>query len=296
MSQVKNYLSLVKFSHTIFAMPFALVGFFLGVFNNGFYVQSDAWYTRYGKILILVILCMIFARSAAMAFNRYIDRNFDALNPRTRSREIPSGILKPQSVLYFTLINSLLFVATTFFINPLCFKLSPVALLVILGYSYTKRFTQFSHFVLGLGLSLAPIGAFIAVTGQFDIVPVLFSFIVLFWVSGFDMVYALQDENFDKENGLRSMPVSLGKAQALLLSRFLHVICAVFILIAGWLGKFGWWYWAGAVLFINLLAYQQSLVNSKDLRKINSAFMTTNGVASVIFSVLVIIDLFKNTH
>ena len=187
MQAIRSYLSLIKFSHTIFAMPFALIGFFLGLSWN-----TDG--RDYIKIFILVVLCMVFARSAAMAFNRYLDKNFDALNPRTAIREIPSGIISANSALLFTIVCSLLFMACAFLLNPLCFYLSPVALAVILGYSYTKRFTPLCHLVLGLGLSLAPIGAFLAVTAEFALVPVLFSIAVLLWVSGFDIIYALQDE------------------------------------------------------------------------------------------------------
>src|SRR5687768_10289060 len=198
MSTIKNYLSLVKFSHTIFAMPFALIGFVLAaqgdiilwlgsLFRD--YLPSS-WSTSYpGEkplwlTFVLVILCMVFARSAAMAFNRYLDRRFDAKNPRTAIREIPAGILKADSVLWFTIICSLLFIVCCWFINRLCFFLSPVALFVILFYSYTKRFTPLCHLVLGIGLSLAPIGAYLAVAGQFALLPILFSLAVIFWVSG----------------------------------------------------------------------------------------------------------------
>ncbi|MEO5968053.1 MAG: UbiA-like polyprenyltransferase, partial [Ferruginibacter sp.] len=216
MQNVKNYLSLVKFSHTIFAMPFALIGFFLGVKDLGNGSNSNLLIK-----FILVILCMVFARSAAMAFNRYLDRKFDSLNPRTAVREIPAGIITAKNALLFTIINCVLFVAATFFINPLCFYLSPIALFIILFYSYTKRFTALCHLVLGLGLSLAPIGAYIAVTGEFAWVPLMFSFAVIFWVSGFDIIYSLQDVEFDADNKLHSLPVRLGKKNALLLSSIL---------------------------------------------------------------------------
>jgi 4-hydroxybenzoate polyprenyltransferase len=286
MSGVKSYLSLIKFSHTIFAMPFALIGYVLGL--------KIIHYKLSIINFLLVILCMIFARSAAMAFNRYLDRSFDAKNPRTAIREIPAGILKANSVLLFTIVNCLLFIACTFFINRLCFYLSPVALLVVLGYSYTKRFTPLCHLVLGLGLSLAPIGAYLAVTGRFDFLPVLFSFAVLFWVSGFDIIYALQDEEFDKENKLYSIPAWLGKAKALRMSELLHLISAFCILYAGWQGNFGWLYWIGAAIFIVMLGYQHSIVKPNDLRRVNLAFMTANGIASVVFAIFVITDLFLN--
>jgi 4-hydroxybenzoate polyprenyltransferase len=302
MSKVKSYLSLIKFSHTIFAMPFALIGFFLGLFENTSLVPG--WHTRifppqfpWNEILlklILVIGCMVFARSAAMAFNRYLDRKFDAKNPRTAVREIPSGVLKENNVLLFTIVNCLLFIACCFFINRLCFYLSPVALAVVLGYSYTKRFTPLCHLILGLGLSLAPIGAYLAVTGQFALLPILFSLAVIFWVSGFDIIYALQDEEFDKSQKLYSIPAWLGKAKALRVSELLHLLSAAAVVAAGWYGNFGWLYWIGTAVFIGMLVYQHSIVKPTDLRKVNLAFMTANGIASVVFAIFVIADLFIN--
>lgn len=302
MQAVKNYLSLVKFSHTIFAMPFALIGFFLAVFRIDFTTFPIAgWHSVVyppGFLLnrfILVLICMITARSAAMAFNRYLDRKFDALNPRTAIREIPKGIIPPQNALLFTVISCLLFIAATYFINRICFYLSPVALAVVLGYSYTKRFTPFCHLVLGLGLSLAPIGAYLAVTGVFHWLPILFSLAVIFWVSGFDIIYALQDEEFDKSNQLYSIPAWLGKARALHVSEFLHLLSAAAVVAAGRLGHFGWLYWIGVLVFGGMLVYQHSIVKPNDLRRVNLAFMAANGIASVIFAVFVIADLFVNT-
>ena len=279
---MRKYLSLIKFSHTIFAMPFALIGFFLATKSNEF-----EWMT-----LLYVVLCMIFARSAAMAFNRYIDRNIDAANQRTAQvREIPNGSIKANSALIFVIINCLLFISTTYLINSLCLALSPIALLVILGYSYTKRFTALCHLVLGLGLALAPIGAYLAVTGVFDIVPLLFSAAVLFWVSGFDIIYSLQDQEFDKEQKLHSIPVLIGTKNALNLSNLLHFLTFSALSIAGSLGDFSLYYWIGFWIFTALLVYQHILVKHNDLSKINLAFFTTNGIASVIFGVFVIADL-----
>jgi 4-hydroxybenzoate polyprenyltransferase len=310
MPSFKNYLSLVKFSHTIFAMPFALIGFFLGVFALLFYKPAvglknlprefieleasgftDLWKFFLVKF-ICVILCMIFARSAAMAFNRWLDKNFDAKNPRTAIREIPAGVIKSNNALFFVIANCILFIACTFFINKICFYLSPVALFVVLFYSYTKRFTALCHLVLGVGLSLAPIGAYLAVTGQFALLPILFSFAVLFWVSGFDIIYALQDEEFDKSNQLHSIPAALGKAKALMVSNLLHVLSAACVISAGVYGHFGLWYWIGVAIFCGLLIYQHTLVKPTDLKKVNMAFFTTNGIASVVFAIFVILDLF----
>jgi 4-hydroxybenzoate polyprenyltransferase len=299
MPSIKNYLSLIKFSHTIFAMPFAMIGFFLAVFKpplNGTLNDTLGWSTNYsGETMIkkfaLVIACMVLARSAAMAFNRFLDRHFDAKNPRTAIREIPSGIISADRALLFTIISSILFVACSWLINPLCFWLSPIALLVVLGYSYTKRFTALCHLVLGLGLSLAPIGAYLAVTGQFNWLPILFSFAVIFWVSGFDIIYALQDEEFDRAQQLHSIPAALGKEKALRVSEFLHLLSATAIVLAGIYGGFGWWYWIGVAVFAGMLVYQHSIVKPHDLSRVNIAFMTANGIASIVFAVLVITDL-----
>jgi 4-hydroxybenzoate polyprenyltransferase len=300
MTTIKNYLSLIKFSHTIFAMPFALIGFFIGMFEYSSIIpgwhykilspQFD-WQLFFTK-LILVVLCMIFARSAAMAFNRYLDRSFDAKNPRTAIREIPSGIISANNALVFTVISSFLFIIATYFINRVCFFLSPVALLVVLGYSYTKRFTPLCHLILGLGLSLAPIGAYLAVTAHFSLLPILFSMTVIFWVSGFDIIYALQDEEFDKSQKLYSMPAWLGKGKALRVSELLHVVSAACVITAGLLAHFGWLYWIGVAIFCGMLFYQHSIVKPNDLKKVNLAFMTANGIASVVFACFVIADLF----
>ncbi|MDB5277709.1 MAG: 4-hydroxybenzoate octaprenyltransferase [Ferruginibacter sp.] len=306
MSSIKKYLSLVKFSHTIFAMPFAIIGFFLGAYWSPIRIaESNAIRTRSSwsiyitppyLIFVLVILCMIFARSAAMAFNRYLDRNFDAKNPRTAIREIPAGIISKESALRFVIINCLLFVTATFFINRVCFLLAPVALFVILFYSYTKRFTPLCHLVLGVGLSLAPIGAYLAVTGVFALLPIIFSMAVIFWVSGFDIIYSLQDVEFDQSQKLFSMPAWLGKSKALRVSEMLHVLSAACVIFAGIYGDFGWWYWIGIAVFCGMLFYQHSVVKPNDLSKVNLAFMTANGIASVVFAVFVLLDIFLHHH
>ena len=285
---LKNYLSLIKFSHTIFALPFALIGFTLAVSQKEYAFTWDK--------LLFVLLCMIFARSAAMAFNRYIDRDVDTANPRTAEiREIPNGTIKEGSALRFVIVNCMLFMGAAYLLNSLCFLLSPIALLVILGYSYTKRFTALCHLVLGLGLSLSPIGAYLAVTAQFDILPLLFSCIVLFWVSGFDIIYALQDENFDKQFNLHSIPVLLGQKNALRFSILMHIFTAAIILFIG-INYFtnSTLFWTATTLFIGLLINQHRLVKPNDLSKINLAFFTNNGIASLIFGSLIVIELITN--
>ncbi len=305
MSTIKNYLSLVKFSHTIFALPFAIIGFFLGIraftrlspllqygsditglsaTNGGI---SAPWIIKF----VLVLLCMVSARSAAMAFNRWLDQHFDAQNPRTAIREIPAGIISSQSALRFVILNCIIFIISTWFINKVCFFLSPVALFVILFYSYTKRFTPLCHLVLGLGLSLAPIGAYLAVTGVFGILPVLFSLTVLCWVSGFDIIYALQDVDFDRSQNLYSIPAVLGKVKALRISGFLHLLSSLLVIAAGLIGHFGILYWTGVFIFSGMLVYQHSIVKPNDLRRVNIAFMTSNGIASVVFALFVVGDL-----
>src|SRR6202012_3901816 len=241
---MKKYFSLVLFAHTIFALPFAIIGFFLAV------TTTD---NRFNWVkLVLMLLCMVFARNSAMAFNRYLDRDIDAINPRPQKRDIPAGRISASSALTFTIINCCLLVITTFFINRLCFYLSPVALAVVLGYSATKRFTALCHLVLGLGLSLAPIGAYLVVTGSFSLLPVFFSLAVLCWVSGFDIIYALQDEDFDRNEKLHSIPAWLGKVNALRLSTLLHVFSAAFIVTPVFFTHLGWpfyigisFYWTG---------------------------------------------------
>jgi len=281
--KVANYLSLIKFGHTVFALPFAFIGFALAIFKDNYQFEP--------KLLVLMLLCMVFARSAAMAFNRYIDRRFDALNPRTANREIPAGIISAPKAFLFVIVSSALFVATTFFINPLCFYLSPVALFVILFYSYTKRFTALCHLVLGLGLSLAPIGAYLSVTGAFDLIPVLFSLLVFTWVSGFDIIYALQDESFDRSQNLYSIPAVLGAKNALMVSNLLHLGSAIIVVCIGILGQFNLIYWIGAVIYIAMLLYQHLLVKPNDLSKVNIAFINTNSVASICFAVFTILSL-----
>lgn len=290
MNKIRNYLSLIKFSHTIFALPFAMIGFVLGVVQNSKLQYSNSWAERYGYKFLLVLVCMVTARSAAMAFNRYLDRSFDALNPRTAIREIPKGIVSANAALRFVIINVLLFVTACWFINSLCFFLSFVAIFVVLFYSYTKRFTALCHLVLGLGLSLAPVGAYLAVTAQFALVPILFGCLVLCWVSGFDIIYALQDEQFDKQHQLHSIPAFLGKKNALLVSRLLHVTCAFIIIAIGIVSHANLLYILGSICFITLLFYQQSIVSPSNLSRVNLAFMTANGIASIIFSVFVITE------
>jgi 4-hydroxybenzoate polyprenyltransferase len=285
---MKVYFNLVKFSHTIFALPFALTGLVLG------FVISETPFSW--ERLLLVLGCMVTARNTAMAFNRYIDKDIDAANERTKVREIPSGKLSGRQVVFFIVLNAILFIALTWLINPLCFYLSPVALMVIMGYSLTKRFTFLCHLILGTGLSLAPIGAFIAVTGYFHLLPIILGLAVLFWVSGFDIIYALQDEDFDKSKGLFSIPSFFGANTALKISRGMHVISAILLIYFLYqsyltIDSISTLAILGTLIFISMLIAQHLLVTATDLSKVNMAFFTNNGIASVVYGVLFMVDL-----
>jgi 4-hydroxybenzoate polyprenyltransferase len=289
---LNKYLSLVKFSHTIFALPFAISGYFLATV---LYASDFDWFK-----LLYIILCMVFARNAAMGFNRYADWKIDAKNERTRVREIPAGLISPRNAMLFVGFNSIAFVTSAGMINSLCLYLSPVALLVILGYSLTKRFTWLCHYVLGLGLSLAPVGAFVAVTGYFALEPILMGLIVLFWVSSFDVIYALQDEHFDRKEGLFSLPARFGAERALFIARVGHFICAILLILFISLHIVAYQFplfpiSLAALIFSAALIYQHSLVKSYDLSRVNLAFFTSNGIASVTFAALYIFSLLQFT-
>jgi len=285
MAEIKKYFTMVKFTHSIFAMPFAFLGFFLAIKLN----HLDFDYLK----LIYIALAMVFARNAAMGFNRYLDRDIDRINERTKDREVASGLISERNAVLFVLINSLLFIGVSWMINNLAFFLSPVALAVVLGYSYTKRYSALCHLVLGLGLALAPIGAYISVTASFNnIIPIIFSFVVLFWTAGFDIIYALQDEEFDKEHNLHSIPSIMGKVKALQLSEVFHIIAAILIFTAGYLLNTGFWYWIAAGIFTGLLYNQHRMVRPNDLSKVNLAFFTTNGIASLLFAFFSILSLY----
>lgn len=280
---VITFYNLVKFPHTLFALPFALIGFVLGLTSDG---------TEFNFIFLLQILAaMVFARNSAMGFNRYIDRKIDAENPRTNRREIPAGVVSSGKVLSFVIINSMLFAAVAFSINILCFYLAVPALFVLLGYSYTKRFTWLCHYFLGLALAIAPVGAFISVTGRVDLSVIYLFLAVLFWVSGFDIIYSLPDEEFDNKAGLNSVPQKFGKKRALVISAIGHVLVFPFLVLFGLSINAGILYIIGATIFSLLLIYQHLIVKPDDLSRVNAAFFTSNGVASVLFATFTIADM-----
>ena len=283
MSRTRLTLSLVKFSHSIFALPFALMGAWLAAGG-----PPDA------KTLALIVLAAVTARTAAMAFNRIVDRDIDARNPRTERRELPSGELGVGYARGLCLGAALLFVASAFALNTLAGALALPVLAVLLGYSYVKRFSALVHFVLGLALGLAPLGAWIAVRGSFegDLVPVMLLFVTVWtWVAGFDLIYACQDAQYDADNGLHSVPAKIGIARALWLSRALHVATALALAALTVRADLGWIFSAAAVLACCLLAWEQSLVRADDLSRVDVAFFTVNGWVGVALFVGLALDM-----
>jgi 4-hydroxybenzoate polyprenyltransferase len=276
MNKILSYFSLIKFAHTVFSLPFAVVGFLMAVNETGRFPGTTQ--------IVAVLLCLVLARNSAMSFNRWVDSKIDALNPRTRNREIPANIISRKSAFLFAFINAALFMASAWFINSLAFYLSPVAVLVIWGYSYTKRVTWLCHFVLGAALMIAPAGAFLAVSGDLNWQILFLSFAVLFWVAGFDILYSIQDMHFDKQTGLFSIPSQFGAFRALTFSRIAHVLATV--CLAGWWFLFpepSWMLLAGILFFVIFLFRQHLLIKPGKFENINPVFFASNGMASIIF-------------
>lgn len=276
--KVQIFLEAIKFEHTIFALPFALMGL-VHAADTGVSGRTLGW----------ILVAMVSARTAAMAFNRIADRDVDALNPRTRSRALPAGMLTVQQMWTALAIALAIFVYAAWQLNRLCFLLSPVALAIILGYSYTKRFTPFSHYWLGLSLGIAPSATWIAVRGVLELPPIVLTLAVALWVAGFDILYSLQDYEFDKAHGLRSLPETLGKARAIGVSRLSHALCVVLFALFGWMVGAGAIYYLGVAFAGAMLAYEQSLVKPDDLSRLDVAFFTMNGYVSIgmfVFSAL----------
>ncbi|RMG01527.1 MAG: 4-hydroxybenzoate octaprenyltransferase [Nitrospirae bacterium] len=269
-SRLALYLRMIKFSHSIFALPFAFTAALLA-----------AGGIPEARTILWITIAMVSGRSAAMGLNRLIDRKIDAKNPRTSEREIPSGKVSIRDAIIFVLVSSIVFVFSAYMLNPLCLYLSPVALLCFFIYPYTKRFTHLSHVFLGLTISGAPLGAWIAVTGGVEPRILLLVFAVIFWLSGFDILYALQDEEFDRHAGLHSIPARFGKEKAILISRLFHLTTWLFLFGTGLLFGLGWPYMAGVFLSGFLLLYEHSLVRPDDLSKLNIAFFNMNGYISI---------------
>ncbi|MBI5116095.1 UbiA family prenyltransferase [Candidatus Poribacteria bacterium] len=279
-AKIATILEMIKFSHTLFALPFAIMSAFLA-----------AGGLPSGRQLLWILVCMVGARSAAMSFNRIADARYDALNPRTSQRAIPTGKLTVAETAAFMLVMMALFVFSASRLNRLSFALSPVALAIILGYSYTKRFTYYSHFVLGLALAIAPVGAWIAVTGSLSLVPLLLGLAVLLWTSGFDIIYACQDFEFDKRVGLHSLPGRLGITRALVLSAILHAAMVIVLMAIFVVAHMGNAFLAGAFLVSILLVYEHAIVKPGDLSRVNAAFFNVNGAVSLLLMALTIADI-----
>jgi 4-hydroxybenzoate polyprenyltransferase len=271
-----RHANLVRLPHTVFALPFALVGVILGSYLAPITLSAVVW----------VVIAFTSARFAAMGFNRIVDREIDARNPRTRSREIPSGAMSVREASIAVLIASLVFILAAWQLNRLCLLLSPVALAWVLFYSYTKRFTRWSHLVLGVGLSIAPVGGYLAVTGHWSDpwwMLIGLAVAVATWVGGFDMLYALQDVSFDRENGLYSVPATFGEPNALRIARFMHFLTVCALAVAGLGAGAGAIYFAGVIVAALLLLYEHWLVRVDDFSRLDAAFFTMNGVISIVF-------------
>lgn len=273
-------LETIKFEHTVFALPFALTSALLA--RDRMPDLRTLWW---------ILVAMIGARSSAMGFNRIVDLRYDTLNPRTANRALPRGILEVWEVSAFTVILAMVFVFAAWNLNPLAFALSPVALAVTLGYSYTKRFTTLSHLILGLALGIAPSAAWIAVTGKLELAPVILSVAVMFWTAGFDIIYALQDIKFDREQGLFSLPAIFGPSKGLMVSRLFHLMTPLMLVLFGIILQLGTIYYLGVVVVALLLVYEQALVRPDDYSKVNAAFFTVNGVVSIGYFVFTAADM-----
>jgi len=279
LGRISTFGRMIKFSHSIFAMPFALAAFFLAARRDGFDAEKLWW----------VIVAMVGARSAAMGFNRWLDADIDASNPRTANRELPKGALSRPQVLAFVMLSITVFVGASWRLNPLCFALSPVALAIVCGYSFTKRFTMLSHAVLGLSLAIAPVGAWLAVRGQFELAPIPIGLAVLFWVGGFDILYSCQDVEFDHQQSLHSIPVRFGIPRALMLARAAHLLAVAFLFALALVEPLHGSYFLGMAVIATLFVYEHSLVRADDLSKIDAAFFTVNGWIGVLYFLTVLV-------
>ncbi|MEW6719919.1 MAG: UbiA-like polyprenyltransferase [Thermodesulfobacteriota bacterium] len=284
--RIAVYLEMIKVAHTVFALPFALVGMFLAARETG-----APHFLPPARTVLFILLAMVGARSAAMGFNRIADADIDARNPRTRERAIPAGKVSRPTAGALVLASALLLVFSAGMLNALCLKLSPVLLLLLFAYSYTKRFTWASHLVLGACLGAAPLAAWIAVTGRIDARILSICFAVLFWVAGFDVLYALQDIEFDRSAGLHSIPRRLGVRSSLRVARAFHLIMAALLLLGYHLFGLGAWYLAGLALCIGVLAYEHSIVREDDLSRLNVAFFNLNGFVSIAYCLFTYLDL-----
>ncbi len=279
--KIRIFLEMIKFSHTIFALPFALTSAFIA-----------SWGLPPFEKFFWIIVAMVSARTGAMSFNRLVDMYIDAKNPRTKDRPLPKGLISKEAVIFYTILSFSLLIFSAYRLNKLCFYLSPLALIILTGYSLTKRFTYYSHIVLGLALAGAPLGAWIAIKGEFDLLPLILAVAVLFWVAGFDVLYALQDYEFDRKEGLYSIPVKFGIKNSILISRIFHFLMLILLLSLFFIRDFGFFYLVGIFIISLLLLYEHSLVKEEDLSKLDIAFFNMNGYISVLFFIFTVIDVY----
>ncbi len=279
-NKIKIILEMIKFEHTLFALPFAFTGALLAAHG-----------IPPGRTILWIIVAMVGARSAAMGFNRWADRKIDAENPRTRDRALPKGLVTPVQVIIFTIVSSAVLIFAAYMLNPLAFRLSPLALAIVFSYSYTKRFTFLSHAFLGLGISGAPLGAWIAVAGQLELPAVVLGIAVLFWLLGFDVLYALQDLEFDRGKGLHSIPQRFGIRRSLWIARASHAVTMAALFWLAWLLSLGWLYIAGVFVSLCLMVYEHTLVREDDLSKLNFAFFNMNANISIAIFCFTLLDM-----
>ena len=273
------YLEMIKIQHSVFALPFAMIGMIWA---------ADGWpgWAKFSWIILAMVSC----RSAAMAFNRIVDRRIDILNPRTATRALPQGLIRLRDVYLFFLTSCIIFIGSSAMLNPLALMLSPVALGITLGYSYTKRFTPFCHFILGLSLGIAPVAAWIAVRGSLDVQIIPMTLAVLFWTAGFDILYALLDEKFDRDHHIRSIPQTLGNEKALFVSKGSHLMAILCLILGGLAVQAGTWYFLGIFIAGILLFYEQILIKPNNYKRVNFAFATLNGFVSISIFVFTLTD------
>lgn len=279
-SGIASYLRMIKFSHTLFALPFAFTSAILAA--KGVPALKEIFW---------ITIAMIGARSGAMGMNRIIDRKIDAANPRTKERELPSGVIKLKEAVLFTAFSLIVFLVAAYMLNPLCIKLAPVILIILFIYSYTKRFTWLSHLFLGLTISLAPLGAWIAITGKINVEILPLMIAVVFWLAGFDIIYALQDIDFDRQNALYSIPQRFGVEKALIIARSCHLLTWILLLMTGEIFDLGYIYYLSMIIIAGLLIYEHSIVKPHDLSRLDIAFFNMNGYISVTIFAFTLVDI-----
>jgi 4-hydroxybenzoate polyprenyltransferase len=280
-SRIALTLRMIKIEHSVFALPFALISALVAAHGVPTWQQ-----------LVWIVVAMVAARSCAMAFNRFADRKFDRDNPRTKNWPLAAGMLSANFVLAFIIVCSAVFVFAAYNLNHLAFLLSPVALLIVCFYSFTKRFTALSHWFIGLALAVAPAGAWIAVRGTLNFQPLFLCFAILFWTAGFDLIYSCQDADFDKQTNLHSIPSRFGIPKALMLSTLCHVIVIPLLAAFGYYSHLGFWFYGGVAIVAGLLLYEHTLVSANDLSRVNEAFFTVNGLISVLLLLATSLDLY----